>query len=461
MWTAVGLLFALTAVTVGAWGLRAWAPFAHDHPAIAWPKNVQPLVDFVETEAQLRFTSAVTVRFVADDAALHALLTPRVKTPEAQTRLDADAAMGRALGFWSGPVDLGAATDSLRDASSFAAAYLSGTDTMAVEAKNGDATLPPAQRADIIFTLTSILLDQRFHTIQRLAAIHDTARYEALAGVALGQMAFLHDRYIRRFNSADRAAYDTATQQRSTAFEAKVTDAPAAFRALRIESQLLGRGFVTALHATDPDGFTTALTSDMPTALDQLEMPTARYARRDATEVAHATPLPVDAHLLEHRQLGPFGLYIMLAGGLPATEALTASDGWGNDAVTIYRLGTQVCTSGRVVADTGADADRIERGLNAWGHARPKEAAALVGRRGTTLLFSACDPGTTLHQPTPAPAVFDQFFGRADELTHQLIAQGQPARSECIAVSAYARYVARDVSSAVLDRITADCDSSI
>jgi hypothetical protein len=441
--------------------LREWAPFEHEHAAITWPKNVQPLAEFVQSETQLRFTTAVAVQFVANDTALHALVTQRVQTVEAQRSLDAYAAMGRALGFWSGSVDLGAATDSLRNASSFAATYLSGANTMAVEAKNGDAVLTPVQRADIIITLTSILLDQHFQTLRRLAAIHTTEPYEALAGVALGQMAFLHDRYIRRFNSTDRAAYDAATKQRATTFEAKVTDAPAAFRAIRIASQLLGRGFVAALHATNPDGFTKALTSQVPTALDQLEMPTARYARRDPTDVVAPPPLPVDATLLAQRQLGPFGLYLMLANGLPATEALTASDGWGNDAVTIYRSGTTVCTSGRVVADTTADADRIERGLNAWGHARPKEAAALVGRKGTTVLFTVCDPGPAVHQTTVTAPVFDQFFGRADELTQQVTSHGSPNRSECIAVSAYAKYAARDLDLSVLDTITADCDSSV
>jgi hypothetical protein len=249
--------------------------------------------------------------------------------------------------------------------------------------------------------------------------------------------------------------------KRGTSFDAQVTSAPPAFRAIRIEAQLLGRGFVAALHAARPDGLPAAFGAAAPTAVDQLEMPSAKYFHRDITDAVDPPALPVDAQLLAHRQLGPFGLFLMLADGMPATEALTASDGWGNDAVTIYRSGSQVCADGRIVADNPVAADHIERGLNAWGHARPAQASALVGRKNDTLLFTVCDPGPNVHQTIVAASAIDQFFGRADELDRQITAHGLPTRSECIAVSAYARYAAHDLDLAIIDGITSDCDSSI
>ena len=72
-----------------------------------------------------------------------------------------------------------------------------------------------------------------------------------------------------------------------------------------------------------------------------------------------------------------------------------------------------------------------------------------------------CDPGPTVHQTVVGADALDQFFGRVEELIQRIDSDGQPTRSECIAVSAYAKYVARDLNVAVLDRITADCDSSI
>jgi hypothetical protein len=461
MWTAVVLLAAITALTVGTWGLREWAPFAHEHAAVTWPKNLQPIVDFVQSESHMEFTSAVDVRFLPTRQEMLTALAPQPRTPAALASLSAYSALGRALGYWSGDVNLDAASSTLRAASDFASGYVRASNTLAIQAKDGAAALTPVQRADIVVSLASILDDQHFHVLQRLDLLSNSQQFEALAGVDYGQMAWLHDRYVHRFDTTDRSAYDAATTKRGTEFEAKASTAPAAFRALRIEAQLLGRGFVAALHALPSDGFAHALGPGVPTALDQLEMPTAKFLRRDTTDPVQPPPLPVHAELLGHRQLGPFGLYLMLANGLPATQALTASDGWGNDAVTIYRAGTQTCADGRVVADTSADADRIERGLNAWGHARPKEAAALVGRKGTTLLFTVCDPGPTVHQATVGPSEIDQFFGRADELTRQVTDHGQPTRSECIAVSAFARFAARDLNPSTLNDVTADCDSSI
>jgi hypothetical protein len=151
----------------------------------------------------------------------------------------------------------------------------------------------------------------------------------------------------------------------------------------------------------------------------------------------------------------------MLAAGLTPTEAVTASDGWGNDAVTVFRAGAQTCANGRIVADTTADADRIERGLNAWGRTRPTATGALIGRKGDTLLFSACDPGAAVREPIVSAGALDQFFGRADELNRQINSNGLPARSECVAVSAYARYLAHDLDGSIIDEISSNCDSSV
>jgi hypothetical protein len=461
LWTAVGLLASITALTVGAWGLREWAPLAHEHPPVTWPKNVQPVVDFVQSEARLQFTDAVTVRFVPNRADFNALLAPAPRTDAAKARLQTDASLGRALGYWTGDVDLGAWADTTRNATSLASAYLLASNTVIIAAKDANTALTPMQRADLVVTLTEVLDDQHYPINARLRVASTSQQADALTGVAVGEGVFLHDRYIRRFNSADRTAYDTATSKRSDVFNAATTKVSTVYRAIRVMPQRLGVGFAAALHAEQPDRFARALTTDVPTALDQMEMPTAKYTRRDTTDIVHAPALPVNAQLLGHRQLGPFGLYLMLANGLPATEALTASDGWGNDAVTVYRAGAQTCADGRIVADTSSDADRIERGLNAWGHARPKEASALVGRKGTTLLFTVCDPGPSAHQTVVGADALDQFFGRTEELIQQLTSHGQPTRSECIAVSAYAKYVASDLNLAVLDRITADCDSSV
>jgi hypothetical protein len=167
--------------------------------------------------------------------------------------------------------------------------------------------------------------------------------------------------------------------------------------------------------------------------------------------------------------MGPFGVYLVLAGGLDAPAALTAADGWGNDAFAAYRLDGKVCVDARIVADSRTDADRIERGLQAWGRARPKASGALVGRDGTTLLLSVCDPGTKATQPVADASDIDQFLDRADLLKDRVAFTGLPALSECVAVSFFTDHVASDLRGDnpqldpfnEIDDITKNCQTSV
>lgn len=470
MWTAVGLLFALSAITVGARGLQVWAPFARDPVAVLWPHNVRPLVDFIQGETQTKFIAPVKFVYVADAGGFSKRATPSLD-PSAQTRADlrTAAAVGRALGFWSGNVDLLADTDLIRRASDFSSVWLRDENTVLVRASDAKAELSPVDRADLIVTLTEILDDQLYHIADRLGQAVDSQRFQSFAGIDLGEAVWMHDRYVRRFSAADKTAYDKASTAIGSTYASKVSSVPPAYRALRIAGQRLGPAFVGALHARGGNSFTRALTSDPPTALDQMEMPDAKYRQRDHVEHVDPPPVPTHATLLNHRQLGPFAVYLVLAAAMPPTDALVAADGWGNDSFTSYELDGRVCVDGRIVADTAADADHIARALETWGHARPSQSATLLGRKGTTLLLTACDPGTQVHQPIVAPVAIDQFFGRADVLVSEIERTHLPRRSECVAVSAFQRYSARDVrganpavdAAAILAAIAADCDASV
>jgi hypothetical protein len=166
--------------------------------------------------------------------------------------------------------------------------------------------------------------------------------------------------------------------------------------------------------------------------------------------------------------MGPFALYLMLAAGSPSTTALSAADGWGNDRFTAYRLDGRVCVDARIVADSRADADRIEPALQHWAAARPDEAGALIGRKGTTLLLSVCDPGVGVDQPIPDQAVLDQFFGRTNLLADRIELTGKPDLAECVAVSFYERWSVAELDAdpsidivGELESITDDCTDSV
>ena len=83
------------ALAAGAWGLHRWAPFADEAaaaPKVTWPKNVQPVVDFVQDATQQQFLTPVKVEFIADTKKYN----ERVDSPPpARTQSDVDdAAVG-------------------------------------------------------------------------------------------------------------------------------------------------------------------------------------------------------------------------------------------------------------------------------------------------------------------------------------------------------------------------------
>ena len=99
-----------------------------------------------------------------------------------------------------------------------------------------------------------------------------------------------------------------------------------------------------------------------------------------------------------------------------------------------------MCVDVHLVADSRADANRLENGLNGWASTRPAASKALVARDGTDLFVSVCDPGTTALQPVPTDSEIDQYFGRASMIERRSATSGKPDVAECVAVKFFATY---------------------
>jgi hypothetical protein len=469
-WIGIGLITATAAIVAGAWGLRQWAPFQHRAPGagVSWPGNIASLAHFAEEHTGLKYLHSVPVEFIADPEQFASRTNADpVPTDRRRELLATDTAVGRALGFWSGDVSLEDSSQTLRGAADFASEWLPEEGVIVVRASSGRAALAVLDRAELVVLLTEVLDDQHFDVARRLADAPTPQRYQALLGLDLGQALWVRDRYVDQLDGVDMGNYVTAMGDRGTTYSNAVTDVPGTYRALRVVAQNLGPTFVAALHELGSRAVATAFQDDTPTALDQLSLPASKYVRLDPTERVSSPPAPKGGELVYTRQMGPFGVYLVLAGGVPAAAALTASDGWGNDGFTAYRLDGRVCVDARIVADSRSDADRIEHALAAWAATRPDEADALVGRKGTTLLLSVCDPGTDVEQTGLDQAVLDQYFGRASLLADRIDLTGKPGLSECVAVSFYQQYSAADLDGDTIDvvgeleRITDDCTATV
>jgi hypothetical protein len=467
---ATALVLGVTAVFVAAWGLREWSPF--QHPAagadVFWPRNVAPLANFVEAHAGLQFIDPISVEFIPNPDAFAARTDNAPELTDERRRIAAtDAAFGRALGFWAGDVSLVDSARTMREASDFGAVWLTDEHTIVVRAENGQSDLSPLDRAELVVLLTEIVDDQHYDVARRL----DDAppqQFQALLGLDIGQALWVRDQFVAGLSLEELDDYEAARDARGQTYGEAVADVPPVYRAIRVVAQTVGPGFVAALHQRGRSAVRHAFTDDTPTALDQLTVPGAKYTRRDRTESVDRPPVPSAGEYVYDRQMGPFALFLVLAGGTDAPAALTASDGWGNDSFTAYRLDGRVCVDGRVIADSPADADRIEPLLESWAAARPSAANALVGRDGTALLLSVCDPGVQAEQQVPGQDVLDQYFGRAGLLADRIEQLGKPELAECVAVSFYERHVVADVRAdpsfdyvGELEIITEDCDTSV
>jgi len=329
--------------------------------------------------------------------------------------------------------------------------WLPDADVVLIHAVDDKADLSPAVRADLVVYLTQALINQNFHLIDRREAAATSQGFDSIAAVQIGYALLIRDRYVADLSDTEQQQYDTETAEQSQAYRNSVDSVPATYKAIQIAFQILGSVFMTALDEDDPSLTLEALSTRVPVALDQVSLPAAKYVRNDPLETVSAPPAPADATLRYSEQIGAFRLFLMFASGLPANEALTASDGWGNDRFTVYELAGRVCTDMHVVADSPDDADRMERAFNGWAFARPSNADALVGREGVNLYASVCDPGADAQQSVPGENEVNQYFGRANLLQYEATSTGKPDLAECIATDLYAQFTFDQIASGVPD----------
>ncbi|MEQ1702089.1 MAG: hypothetical protein ABMA25_18415 [Ilumatobacteraceae bacterium] len=455
----MGLVAGTLALGGGAWGVKEWAPFADAANASpTWPENVQPIVEYVERLTGLQFRSQIEVEYIEDDDeyAERVLGEPFVPTADDIASAADDDAAGRAMGLWAGDVSILESNAAYNSSEPFPASWLIDENTIVINAVDGDDSLTPFARAELALLLTQALDHQLFGTVERIDQAPSPQNYQAAVAVAAGHAIWVQDEYIADLSGPETTRYENAYQDRVDSFVEETSNVPGSYLALRSAGQQLGTTFIVALAETDPSQIEAAFTSKRPTSLDQISLPFAKYERFDPTEPIEPPAAPRDATRLYSGQLGPTGTYLLLTTGMPSTEALTASDGWGNDSYTVYRLDDTVCVDLHLIADSPDDADRLFNGLNGWAAVRPPAAKALIGRDGTDLYATVCDPGTKARQPVPTTVDVDQFYVRSSYLGEQIDDTGNPELAECIAVTTFEQYTLTELRAPDFDGEIAD-----
>ena len=446
------MVTSLAAITAGVWGLSKWRPFENDSADLDWPENVQPLIDYIEATSDLRFRNSIDFDYLPGMSYdIEARDPVQDFSAEALAEIETEEAIGRALGLWAGETSLGDSINTINSAAPRPVRWFPDDNVVLIKASNEESTLPAYVRADLVAYLTQALVEQNFHLLDRLESAATSQEYEAAAAVYIGFALWVHDQYIDDLDVDDTEEYQFDSAQQNGEYADTVVAIPATFLAIRIGFQVLGPGFVAAIDEDNPALVLRALRDRVPVAMDQISLPAAKYLRNDAPEAVEEPPGPNLATIRVSDQLGPFRLYLMFATGLPANDALTASDGWGNDRYTAYELNGSVCVDVHVVADSPADADRMDTAMNRWALARPAAADVLVGRDGVNLYASVCDPGAAADQSIANDDDIEQYFGRGALLRQHALDTGKPALAECIAVELYGQFTVDEISYASSD----------
>ena len=440
----IGLVIGVLAIFVGAWALHRWEPFADDeeHTDVSWPDSIDDLAGFVEQTTGLAFDQQVEVEFIDDydDYAARLRAAWGEPDPRAETWAEEDEAFGRALGLWVNDIDLHERLAVIDDSVTSPAWWLAVEGVLVVNADEDD-DLGADARVAVVSNLTEALLDQRYDLQARAAAAVTPQEHQVVLAMDIGHAQWVAQEYIGTLDADETEQLgetDDVAREANTAF----ARLPAAFRTLRTAASQAGLTFTEALYEEPFGTMADAYTDEWPDALDQLSLPDSKFLTRDPLEEVVAPRTPEGGEFLRARQLGPVGVFLMMAASIDASDALTASDGWGNDATTMYRLDGRICADSHIVADSPDDADRLEAGLGAWAYERPVGSDVLVGRDGVDLYLSMCDPGVGVRQKTPDSSDGEQILGRMQLIQTLTALTGQVSVAECVAVEYFAKYPA-------------------
>jgi hypothetical protein len=123
-----------------------------------------------------------------------------------------------------------------------------------------------------------------------------------------------------------------------------------------------------------------------PTSSEQLVNPAAYFAHDDPVHVAVPD---ADGPVLEHGDLGLFGLLLMLEKGLDRATAQQAVIGWGGDQFVVWREGEKSwCMRDTVVMDDPDAAARLDSGLAQW--AATTNGRGHLEHQGKRTTFRTC-----------------------------------------------------------------------
>lgn len=281
---------------------------------------------------------------------------------------------------WIGPdADLGRLWQGLMNEQ--IAAFYDARDEAIYLVSNADVS-GPTERAVFAHQMVHALQDQQFGLDELGISRPDWPsplpddRELALRAFTEGDATLAEEQYVDEFFS--EAELLTLRQEAARAPHARLDSAPRAIREMWLFPYTYGRDFVAALYAAGGWSAVDAAYASPPTSTEQILHPD-RYLAGDVP--LSVPPIDLSAflgdewHLALDGTIGEFGLRLYLENALEATQAMTATEGWGGDAFSVYVNGN----TGQTLLALHTVWDDIDEGGEFW-HASGAYAELRFGR---------------------------------------------------------------------------------
>lgn len=326
---------------------------------------------------------------VVSDAELEALVRSQIE--EESEDLPIDEALYELLGLLDPDVDL---TTLLIDlyGEQVAGFYDGDTGELVVPAREGEFS--PVQRATLVHELTHALTDQNFDFHGAYTAMFDEQRYdEASAYQALieGDASWTEVLYLQTLSQEELGEFFAEALQIGTG---QLDAAPQFIQDTLIFPYDTGLTFVQTLYqASEWDEVNEAYTRMLELTASTEQVITPDDYERDLPLEVTVPTLEVPGYELEESSVwGEFGLRILFDAVLGDDETLTAADGWGGDAYSLFYDGTNVAFVLVYEGDTTGDRDEAEAALLEFArNSVPEAAFAWVEVLNDQLTFIATD----------------------------------------------------------------------
>lgn len=413
-----------------------------------WDPRVLPLVEFVEEERGYSFDHPVFVEFLTPEEYRAESTQGDSLTDEDREYYDVQARFFRSLGLVGGDVDLAAEQDEISDSGTLAL-YSPYERTVYVRG----VELTPSLRVTLVHELTHALQDQVFNL--DFGRTDTDGEAFALRALAEGDAIRVENAYYDSLSDAEQSQVDEQNATDVDSSKALNSSSAPILLSLFGAPYDLGVPFVRLLASID--GALDRAFRSPPRSEENIFDPASFLAHDEPLDVVEPME-PADSEYIADMgsEMGVVLWYLLIASHTDQRTAQTAVQGWGGDAMTVYKKADVLCTAMVFRGDSVKDSDEMNAALS---KAMASLAAhkPLLARDGSDVTLTMCDPGPSTKAPEiDATSIFAVPTARSLLLSIALDDVSlSPEQAECVVDKTLGRLNEAQIVQ-VLEATTAD-----